>query len=83
MSVLVTVISLGIYFYLFGYADRKIVFLYEHLGLAPFDSATTGRYWMTGLVLSGFLTIFYLLIQLILKFAIKSEMLKRKMTGGQ
>ena len=73
ISIFVTVISLGIYFYLFGCADRKIVFLYEHLGLTPFDKMTIGRYWMTGLVLSGFLTILYLITRLILRFTIKLE----------
>lgn len=73
ISILVTVISLGIYFYLFGCADRKIVFLYEHLGLTPFDRMTRGRYWMTGLVLSGFMTILYLITRLILRFTIKPE----------
>jgi hypothetical protein len=78
ISILVIVISLGIYFYLFGCADRKIVFLYEHLGLTPFDRMTTGRYWMTGLVLSGFLTILYLITQLILRFTIKPEKISWK-----
>jgi hypothetical protein len=73
ISIFVTIISLGAYYYIFGYADRKIIFLYEHLGLTPFDRMTTGRYWMTGLVLSGFLTILYLLTQLLLKFTKKQE----------
>lgn len=73
ISILIIFISLGVYFYVFGCADRKIVFLYDHLGLKPFDRITTGRYWMTGLVLSGFLTILYLIIQLILRFILKSE----------
>jgi hypothetical protein len=57
--------SLAVYLYLFGYADRKVVFLYEHLGFKPFDKITRGRYWMTGFVLSGFLSTLYLLIKLI------------------
>lgn len=77
ISILVIVISLGVYFYLFGCADRKIVFLYDHLGLTPFDKMTTGRYWMTGLVLSGFLTILYLIARLVLRF-IKSEKISWK-----
>jgi hypothetical protein len=72
LSFVITVISLSVYFYLFGYADRKIVFLYEHLGLTPFDSMTTGRYWMTGFVLSGFLTFLYLIAQFIKLFLVKS-----------
>lgn len=78
ITILVTVISLVVYFYLFGCADRKIVFLYEHLGLKPFDRMTTGRYWMTGLVLSGFLTNLYLISRLILKFIKKSEKISSK-----
>ncbi len=73
ISILVIVISLGTYSYLYSYADRKIVFLYEHLGLTPFERMTTGRYWMTGLVLSGFLSTLYLVTQLTLRFTIKSE----------
>ena len=67
LSALVTVISLEVYYYLFGCADRKIVFLYGHLGLTPFDRMTTGRYWMAGFLLSGFLTILYLTVRLILR----------------
>jgi len=72
-SVLVNLISLGVYIYLFGFAYRKIVFLYEHMGLQPYDHITTGRYWMTGFVLSGFLSILYLSARLILKFGAKPE----------
>lgn len=67
LSVLITLVSLGVYYYLFAHADRKIVFLYEHLGLTPFDDMTTGRYWMAGLVLSGFLTVLYLVSLLIVR----------------
>ncbi|MBL7904816.1 MAG: hypothetical protein JNL22_07320 [Bacteroidales bacterium] len=67
LSVILTVIALVAYAYLFVYADRKIVFLYGHLGLTPYDRMTSGRYWMAGLVISGFLTIIYLSIKLIVK----------------
>lgn len=67
IAILIVLISLGVYSYLFNYADRKVVFLYYHLGHTPFDTMTSGRYWMTGFVLSGFLTIFYLIIKLTLK----------------
>lgn len=67
IAILIILISLGVYTYLFIYADRKVVFLYSHLGSTPFDACTSGRYWMTGFVLSGFLTIFYLIIKLIIK----------------
>jgi hypothetical protein len=73
LSFVITIISLGVYVYLFGYADRKIVFLYEHLGLTPFDSMTIGRYWMAGFVLSGFLTILYLIYKLTARYLIKSK----------
>jgi hypothetical protein len=72
-SVFVTVISLSVYLYLFAYADRTIVFLYEHLGLNPFDKMTTGRYWMAGLILSGFLSVFYLIYRLIARWIFPSE----------
>jgi hypothetical protein len=71
-SILIMV-SLSVYLYLFGFADRKIYFLYGHLGLQPFDEMTMGRYWMTGLVLSGYLSVLYLLVRLIILFIIKSN----------
>lgn len=64
--------------YLFGYADRKVVFLYEHLGLTPFDKMTSGRYWMVGFVLSGFLTALYLISQPIVRFLIQPEKISWK-----
>lgn len=73
VSIIITLISLGVYLYLFGYADRKVIFLYEHLGLTPFSTMTIGRYWMAGFVLSGFLTIVYLLVRVIAKFILRSE----------
>jgi len=77
-AILFTIITLGLYFYLFGYADRKVVFLYEHLGLTPFDKLTVGRYWMAGFVISGFLTILYLITCLIIMVFIKSEKISLK-----
>lgn len=67
IAILMILISLGVYTYLFIYADRKVVFLYSHLGSTPFDAMTSGRYWMAGFVLSGFLTLFYLIIKLMMK----------------
>lgn len=67
IAIITILISLGVYIYLFNYADRKVVFLYNHLGSTPFDAGTSGRYWMTGFVLSGFLTIFYLIAKLFIK----------------
>ena len=62
LSVFVILASLGAYLYLFVFADRSIVFLYGHMGLKPFDDMTTGRYWMAGFIVSGFLTLLYLAI---------------------
>lgn len=45
--------------YWFGAANRYIVFLYEHMGAAPFDAVTTGRYWMASLVASGGAVVVY------------------------
>lgn len=64
---LVTLVSLGVYYYLFDMADRRIVFLYEHMNLKADSPMTMGRYWMAGLLLSGFLTVFYLAVRLRLK----------------
>lgn len=49
----------GLFYYWFAVADRYVVFLYDHLGATPFDSRTTGRYWMTGLVASGAVMVLY------------------------
>ncbi|MFH1119126.1 MAG: hypothetical protein V1775_04835 [Bacteroidota bacterium] len=67
LSALILLISMGVYIYLFGFADRNIVFLYGHMGLTPFDSMTAGRYWMAGFVLSGFLTLLYLIVRLAIR----------------
>ncbi len=45
--------------YWFGWANRYIVFLYEHAGAGPFDPITTGRYLMASLVASGGATVVY------------------------
>lgn len=37
----------------FGWANRYVVFLYEHMGAGPFHPTTVGRYWMASLVASG------------------------------
>ncbi len=50
---------LGLFYYWFAIADRHIVFLYYHdMGpripdTSPFSVATSGRYWMAGLVAGG------------------------------
>lgn len=50
---------LGLFYYWFGVIDRYVIFLYGHLGATPFDERTVGRYWMSGLVASGFVMIGY------------------------
>jgi hypothetical protein len=50
---------LGLFYYWFAVADRHVIFLYEHLGAAPFDEVTSGRYWMSGLVACGAVTLVY------------------------
>ncbi|MCF8295861.1 MAG: hypothetical protein K9I34_07330 [Bacteroidales bacterium] len=66
-------IALGVYGYIFGYADRRIVFLYEHLGFTAYDPITVGRYWMAGLLLSGFLSLLYMLIRVVGRFTLISN----------
>ncbi len=55
----VSAFVLGLFSYWFGIADRYAIFLYGHLGAGPFDSRTVSRYWMTGLVASGAVTVLY------------------------
>ncbi len=51
--------------YWFAVADRYVVFLYYHdMGplvpdTSPFSTTTSGRYWMTGLVLGGLVMVLY------------------------
>lgn len=67
VSVIIMLIPVGIYYYFFGYADRRVVFLYDHLGFTPFDQITAGRYWMAGFITSGFLSVLYLILQLAIR----------------
>ena len=50
---------LGLYYYWFGIADRRYLFLYEHRGATPFDATTSSRYWVAGLVASACVLITY------------------------
>ena len=50
---------LGMYVYWFGIANRYLVFLYDHLGLGPFDVETRSRYWMAGFVTTGYVMVGY------------------------
>lgn len=54
-SGVVLIVACGAFVYFFEYADREIVFLYNHNGWGPFHPMTAGRYWMLGLVLSGWM----------------------------
>ena len=69
VSLLITIIAVGAYLYAFIFADRTGIFLYEHLGAGPFDPLTTGRYWMLGFVVAGFITLACFIILMILKFS--------------
>lgn len=58
----VVVFVLGLFAYWFGIADRYAIFLYGHsapgLSIAePFDDVTASRYWMAGLVATGFVLV--------------------------
>lgn len=50
---------LALFSYWFVVADRGRVFLYGHLDATPFDEVTRSRYWMAGLVASGYLLLPY------------------------
>ena len=50
---------LSLFFYWFAIADRYAIFLYNHMGATPFDSRTSSRYWMTGLVAAGAVMVLY------------------------
>lgn len=58
-AIWICALILGLFFYWFAFANRYIVFLYTHLDAAPFDASTSSRYWMSGLVASGFVLIIY------------------------
>jgi hypothetical protein len=55
----VCLLVLGLFYDWFAVANRSAIFLYGHLGAAPFDEFTSGRYWMSGLVASGVVLVVY------------------------
>jgi hypothetical protein len=55
----VCLLVLGLFYDWFVVANRSVIFLYGHLGAAPFDKFTSGRYWMSGLVATGAVLILY------------------------
>ncbi|MGM0620013.1 MAG: hypothetical protein ACQETJ_03125 [Bacteroidota bacterium] len=65
-------IMLSLFYYWFAVADRNEVFLYYHnMGprvpdTSPFSFVTASRYWMSGLVASGFVLLIYFPINFIL-----------------
>lgn len=58
-TLLIVIIEWGLFFYWFGIANRYEIFLYGHLNAQPFDTRTVSRYWMTGLVAAGAVSIGY------------------------
>ena len=67
VGLLLAVPLIALYVYWFGYANRSLLFLYDHdMGLpdtAPFSRLTSSRYWMSGLVAGGFLLLAALILQ--------------------
>lgn len=61
----VTLGVMGLMLYWFAYANRAVVFLYDHdMGpifpdTSAFSAVTRSRYWMTGLVASGIVLLVY------------------------
>lgn len=64
IAALISLFLLSIFVYWFGIADRSVLFLYGHTAhgiplTRPFDAMTSSRYWMAGLVASGFVFVGY------------------------
>lgn len=57
----IATIILALFYHWFARANRYVIFLYGHLGAAPFDSMTNGRYAMAGLVATGSVLVGWLL----------------------
>lgn len=61
----IILLILTLFTYWFAFADRYLVFLYNHdMGpvvpdTSPFSRVTSSRYWMAGLVASGFVIVLY------------------------
>jgi hypothetical protein len=65
-AIILIVITLGVFVHIFAFANREVIFLYNHLGFMPFDRITVGRYWMLGFIVSGFWAMFYFVLKLTL-----------------
>lgn len=71
-AVPVTLLILALFYTWFAIADRYIIFLYFHnMGplvpdTSPFSVATSGRYWMAGLVAGGAVMVLYVFANWIL-----------------
>ena len=68
-SVIISIVIAGVFYYWFAAAERNYLFLYGHYGWRPFHRMTLGRYWMTGLVLSCFITFTYTAVNYILLYS--------------
>jgi len=63
-AIVISTFILGLFYYWFGLADRYAIFLYGHVAVGipdtqPFDAMTSSRYWMSGLVATGAVLLFY------------------------
>lgn len=50
---------MGLFYTWFAVANLYLIFLYGHLEATPFDAITRSRYWMAGLVATGFVLVAY------------------------
>jgi len=79
-SFIISGIVLVLFFYVFVVADRTQIFLYNHLTFTPQDYTTQSRYFMAGLVISGFVFVVYLLLRLLVRKPINSRSLLKQIT---
>ena len=62
---------LALIYYWFGVVDRYVVFLYGHVDgpgdtpALPFDAVTRSRYWMSGLVAAGVVSVAYVALMIV------------------
>ena len=63
----ISVVVFAFYYLWFVFLDRRLIFLYGHMHHSPFDVFTASRHWMTGLVVSGVILIFYTGANLLIK----------------
>ncbi len=64
----VAALVLYLFYYWFAIADRYVIFLYWHYmgphypDTSPFSVVTSSHYWMAGLVASGTVMAFYMVV---------------------